>query len=353
MNEKINLQDLTALLAEKTDMAKKDAETFLREYFEVMNEALIKDKLLKIKDLGTFKLSLMEDRESVNVTSGERVLIPAHYKVTFSPDKNLAQAVNEPFAFFEAVEINDNAILDEPEESEEIEKETTEVLKESALEEPEKIADAIIEEKTDEIPENEPVEEKMDKNKEKEDFEEPPAKKNKKSIWISIVVFLFLIVLAAGIYYCFPKEKNHQEQVVDTLNPVPEIDQQLQSAKTDSLVVIETPEITNSEVTAVTEPVSPAKATEKKPINTDSKNTLARKRTLSSGDRLTLIALKEYGNKVFWIYLYEENKEIIQNPDIILPGVSITIPPAQKYRIDKNNPESIKRAKDLIEHYKK
>jgi len=113
MKEKISLQDLSVLLAEKSAITKKEAETFLREYFEIMNEELIKSGLLKIKDLGTFKLSLMENRESIDVTTGERVLIPAHYKVAFTPDKKLTEIVNEPFAFFETTEINDESILEE------------------------------------------------------------------------------------------------------------------------------------------------------------------------------------------------------------------------------------------------
>jgi len=113
MNEKINLQDLAALLAEKADITKKDAETFLREYFEVINEELIKDGLLKVKDLGVFKLLQVEDRESIDVTTGERVLIPAHYKVAFTPDKKLAETVNEPFAYFETTEIEEDFALDD------------------------------------------------------------------------------------------------------------------------------------------------------------------------------------------------------------------------------------------------
>ena len=107
MNEKLNLQDLSVLLASKTEITKKDAEAFLREYFEIINEELIESGSIKIKDLGTFKLSLVEDRESINVTTGERVLIQAHNKAVFSPDKKLAEIINEPFAFFETIEIDD------------------------------------------------------------------------------------------------------------------------------------------------------------------------------------------------------------------------------------------------------
>jgi nucleoid DNA-binding protein len=129
MNEKISLQDLSLLLSEKASITKKEAETFLRTYFEIMNEEIIRSGLLKIKDLGAFKLSRVEDRESIDVTTGERVLIPSHYRVTFSPDKKLAETVNEPFAFFETVEIEEDLEKEEinsKEESIAEEKETVE-----------------------------------------------------------------------------------------------------------------------------------------------------------------------------------------------------------------------------------
>jgi len=113
MNEKISLQDLSVLLSDKAKITKKDAEIFLREYFEILNEDLIKSGFIKVKDLGTFKLSLVDNRESIDVTTGERMLIPSHYKVIFTPDKKLAEIVNEPFAFFETTEIDDDSSLEE------------------------------------------------------------------------------------------------------------------------------------------------------------------------------------------------------------------------------------------------
>ena len=113
MKEKIGLQDLSVILAEKAEITRKDAETFLREYFEVLNDELINSESIKIKDLGAFKLSQMEDRESIDVTTGGRMLIPAHYRVIFTPDKNLAEAVNAPFAFFETTEIDDESFLED------------------------------------------------------------------------------------------------------------------------------------------------------------------------------------------------------------------------------------------------
>ena len=153
MKEKIGLQDLSALLAEKAAITKKEAETFLREYFDVLNEELINSGLIKVKDLGTFKLSMMDSRESIDVTDGHRVLIPAHYKVIFTPDKKLAETVNEPFDLFETTEIDDEEPL---------------------LEEPVSMDEPILEEEEEElVPEDEPVlGEEEEELKEVEEVEE-------------------------------------------------------------------------------------------------------------------------------------------------------------------------------------
>jgi hypothetical protein len=66
---------------------------------------------------------------------------------------------------------------------------------------------------------------------------------------------------------------------------------------------------------------------------------------------LTLLALKEYGDKSFWVYIYEENKQLIKSPDAVSVGTVLTIPPATKYGIDKNNPESIKKARAKADQY--
>lgn len=107
MNEKINIQDIIALLAQKSDISKKDAELFIKAFLDSTEAALLEDQRVKIKDLGTFKLILNSERSSIHVATGERVVIPAHYKISFTPDNELSDKVNEPFALFEPVEIND------------------------------------------------------------------------------------------------------------------------------------------------------------------------------------------------------------------------------------------------------
>lgn len=113
MNEKITLQDLVNLLCEKQGINPKDAELFVRSMFELIEEALAKDKYVKIKGLGTFKLTEVESRESVHINTGERIEIQGHTKISFTPDTTMKDLINKPFAHFESVVLNDGVELEE------------------------------------------------------------------------------------------------------------------------------------------------------------------------------------------------------------------------------------------------
>lgn len=99
MNNRLTIQDLAGLLAEYTGKDKNSSERFLREFIAVVSEGVYTDKLVKVKGLGTFKIIPMEKRESIHVNTGERFVIPEHYKFSFLPDKELRELVNKPFSF--------------------------------------------------------------------------------------------------------------------------------------------------------------------------------------------------------------------------------------------------------------
>ena len=113
MNEKLNIQNLIELLAEKHGMNKKDAESFVKEFFQLVEESLETDKYVKIKGLGTFKLINVENRESVNINTGERFEIQGHTKVSFTPEPTLKDLINKPFSHFETVVLNDETVLED------------------------------------------------------------------------------------------------------------------------------------------------------------------------------------------------------------------------------------------------
>jgi len=394
MNERINLQDLSALLAEKMAITKKDAETFLREYFDVLNEELVNSGSIKIKDLGTFKLLQVEDRESVDVTTGERVLIPAHYKVAFLPDKKLAETVNEPFAFFETIEME--GAVDSEESQPLIEDDVPDESELSADEEEEAVFEKTPEEKEEEKPteekpieekpvleeeppvEEEPLTEEITDKKEEEIPEENPTFTRKtrdhclncpdyeahlvyrkkyfnirKKLNIQRVIISILSLLLAAalgyIVYMTIFDKNVLAPVFHKITtnflsnqqvvPADSITSAGSIAPVDSVSVNPIDSIVPAEESVkqdtVEKAVPPVNAVESKHI------------TISTGDRLSMIAQKEYGNKAFWIYIYLENKAIIHNPDILPVGKTIAIPPASKYGIDSGDPASIQKAKDM------
>lgn len=104
---KTALQLIADTVAKKHKITVKEAEKFVSAMFDVMNEGLKTDKLVKVKGLGTFKVQAVKPRESVNVNTGERVLIEGHDKVSFTPDATMKELVNKPFAQFETVVLND------------------------------------------------------------------------------------------------------------------------------------------------------------------------------------------------------------------------------------------------------
>lgn len=104
---KTALQLIADAVAKKHKITVKEAEKFVSAIFDVVNEGLKTDKLVKVKGLGTFKVQAVKPRESVNVNTGERVLIEGHEKVSFTPEATMKELVNKPFAQFETVVLND------------------------------------------------------------------------------------------------------------------------------------------------------------------------------------------------------------------------------------------------------
>ncbi len=107
MEDKMNFQELGDLLTEKAELTKKDAEYFLKELFDLISESLSETNPVKIKDFGTFKLKSIQSRESVDVNTGEKIEIPAHNRISFSPATALKELVNKPFSHFETTLINE------------------------------------------------------------------------------------------------------------------------------------------------------------------------------------------------------------------------------------------------------
>ncbi len=110
--DKLTLTDIASVLVQKNKLGTKESEDFVAAMFEVVRKGLEADLLAKVKGLGTFKIIEVEARESVNVNTGERVIIEGHSKITFTPDNTMKELVNKPFSQFETVILGDGVDID-------------------------------------------------------------------------------------------------------------------------------------------------------------------------------------------------------------------------------------------------
>ncbi|WP_368337626.1 HU family DNA-binding protein [Parabacteroides merdae] len=372
MNNRLAIQDLAGLLAEYTGKDKNSSERFLREFIAVVSEGVYTDKLVKVKGLGTFKIIPVEKRESIHVNTGERFVIPEHYKFSFLPDKELRELVNKPFSFFETTELRENVdftdmdvVLDEP-DIKETEDESIEEMIPEEKHLPEEEPVVFSEEGSAVPPEEDPVvfsegepagqpeDEGMDTlepvvdehsdssgpDSPSEEVETGPDAERKKPrtkriAVVSMFVF-FLMLFNIGLYlnraYFFKKGKEPLR--IDTVFPKGET--VATEAVPDTTIVFanEDSSQTVGETTVENPEVEP-EATSPKVI--------ARVK-IEPGSRLTLISLKYYGSKLFWVYLYEYNRAVITDPNNVPIGTVIEVPAPEMYGIDRRDRSSIEKA---------
>lgn len=486
MNNKLTIQELATLLSVKSGKDVYETERFIREFITVVSEGLFSDKMVKVKGLGTFKIVLVEDRESIHVNTGERILIPAHYKCSFLPDNELKELVNRPFSIFETTEIGDaasfqdmemaddsdeddvdsdlesdanedgedlslpkssvtesriNGLLDKemteeladpedlpeihsPEEALTVDKqpngqidtvdspvsddspeEVSEPYNEETIEmenpkeeDPIEVEDSInmdetLSEEIDESPEADLASEVVDTipdsqaneltpeiesssqvdslDKEKEQTEnreeiiraklaslsakdpvafvapEAKPKKRRKHGHTATKTFFYIIVggllvtasVALFFYFQSLEVRNAVPIMIESVSAIPTET----PAPTDS-VFDESDSIPSNEKDSVPEVVSEPQGTmQTEQVKTKYMDTVV----IQTGDRLTLISLKYYGHKIFWVYLYLANKESIPNPNSVAIGTKIHIPVPETYNIDANDEQSIRKAAAL------
>lgn len=335
MENKITLSQLARTLAQKMGMPQKKAEAFLKEFFDSIAENVKTDKLVKVKGLGTFKLIDVNDRESVNVHTGERIVIPGHSKLSFTPEASLRDTVNRPFADFQTVVINDETNL---EDMERVPQEEPEAVAEPEVVEQQEETEVALEqesaaeqvatpaEESEELPSVEPeksepepvveVEEEVvavpEEKKEEPVKQETVKAEQKKSrggakTFVMIVVALLLCVFSyfVGHYSLLegllPKQK--QEPVK----------QQVVEAAPDT-------------ITAEPVQVEPVEEVQYAQVPDGKYKIVGTRKThvMKPGDYITRIALKEYGDKEMAQYIIVHNA--FSNPDKVPIGQEIKLP---------------------------
>lgn len=379
MNEKISFPDLVGLLSSKMNITKKEAETFLKEFFTVSTEVITSGEELRINGLGLFKPIWVEARGSINVQTGEPVEIPGHYKLSFIPDKVLREAVNAPFSSFsvevlndhvpiedmtavpsqdidenndicntENVELQDSKEIREKEEEDEPIEPAHEYIQEDKSADEESSESTVSSQEIEKFQEEiiQPESETKVEEKEEDCYEDYLRKSaSRKSFWWGVLSAfgIIIICLAGGIFFM----GNDSPYVVKigeyTLSLGKQsIDSRPMNNNPESVVLPENKDtLSEMEKDSVLKDsvisVSPLAAPEVKPVI----------ETIRSGIFLTTLARKYFGHKAFWVYIYEENKDVIKNPNQVPIGTRLTIPSASKYDIDANNRTSVENAKAL------
>lgn len=375
MNDKITLHELVDLFARKSLLSQADAALFAKEFLSLIEEALARDKYVKVKGLGTFKLITVDAAEETVSNGPETTDSQSHTRISFIPETGLKDLVNKPFAHFQPVLLKDEVHFTDLPEGE------TEVESQETVTEEEKTGgtDAVIEsstepatEETDEVlpqtetaspieeePVQAPITEKVvseeEEVKEKQEDTLPekeeripaadltPSGKEANVPWCMIASILLAGIFIGGIvtWVLTSGRRYIPEQVVEKLmnetqkTPAPVVvSDSLQLA--DTLVVKTDSSLVQKKDTLKTA----AKKEEKTPVASTpvpKRETLADtveyqitgnqgSYTLKPGESLVRVALKFYGNKKLWPYLVKHNKAIIKNPDNVPVGTTIQIP---------------------------
>ncbi|MDE6480014.1 MAG: HU family DNA-binding protein, partial [Muribaculaceae bacterium] len=395
MNNKITFPRLATLLADRSGRSKRFSEDFLREFFSLISETLEDQESVKIKGLGTFRLTRVEPRRSVDVTTGEPMEIAGHTKVVFTPAKELADAVNSPFEAFTAIEISDDADIDQlfPEDEIEISGQTDPESEESeetalAVEIPEEtkvtyesnqpIETTVIEEDNQVIEEDNQEEdgdeadvegnedsegsedsevtEKSEKNEESEENEEiegseeveeeeqPKKRTWKKILLVGLVASIVALFATLTIWYFFATDDFNKRIYVPLTSA---FTRPASKASSDNVyaTAADTPSASSMSIDSAKDSIQ-----EEQEDNLDvptAPSDAVVYDTIGTTRYLTTMAKSHYGNFNLWPYIYQENQSILGHPDRIRPGTAVVIPKLSKYGVDHTNRHIIKKKKKL------
>jgi nucleoid DNA-binding protein/nucleoid-associated protein YgaU len=448
--EKLTTAEIIDMISAQAKVSKKSADDFLKILFETIEEELLAGNQVKIKDFGTFKLQWNEARKSVNVNTGEEIILPGYNKVTFLPDASLKDLVNQPFAHLEPIALDEanEPVASEPvvveeqidplrifnEQATEIKDILSELQAMSSIKEPkvqekpqkievrQKEEEKIEIKKIDFDPEivepefdlveldEEPeiietkvvVEEKVSETKniitppEHLPYQpsyspstteitetpdpvneitvgkmKPQIKKKKSKVgWIILIVLLLGLSGSAAYMYFYPPAFCWCKYKVFTTQNIEKVKQKGEHVK--EWFIVQKEKIFGKEtpkVNAVSRPddhvvsdafSEPDSAYVPEPVDTlmlifnqraSNYTQYLGSERIQRGSRLTYISQRYYGNKEFWVYIYEANKEKIENPDNVRPGTLIRIPKMDKKLIDEENPRCLELAKQLHDLY--
>lgn len=337
MNRKLGMPELAELLAAATGETKRGCEEFMRELFAIVSEALVAGESVRIKRLGTFKISDIEQRRSVDVSTGDEISIPPHKRIVFIPSKEMAERVNREFEMLFPVELADGVtdeMLAACESPETAAKEDIVVSEGEDSDDDAGNAPAVIPDEVEMIDGEESCDSlQTEDTPEDEEREEETTKERKSRSWLK---FCLGLVVGAAIMFGFGIIREKQPSwwrfghkavsapIEKTSAPV--VKEEVKPVSTDTLPTT----LSGDDV-----PTAPSDT----PIYD----------TITATRYLTTLAREYYGDYRLWPYIYEANKGILGHPNHIKPGTRVVVPSLRSIGVSADSKKDIARAQKLSE----
>lgn len=363
MADKLSWSELRRALAQRANISEKDANTFLTAFNAQLLEALKTEKQVKINGLGTFKLQAVAPRKSVDVTTGNEITIEGYNKVSFVPEAGVKELVEKVEAG-EAVEALDpiqklGAQADEivdilgdlgelPKEEKAEEPVEEEPVEETApVEEPVEEEPIVAEPVIAEVPAEEPKEEEQQEEVEPLIVSEKPAKKKNyflRALLISLIILLILCVVG---YFFLRKQVcewfdilKEKVEKIELFNKCSAPSEEVESAAAEDELVLEVPEETAEQVAESEAP--------KAEVQKAKYEELLLTEEITEGSRLAWISRKYYGHPDYWPYLYDANRDRIDDPSNVPVGTQIRVPKLTKAQRDMTSSEYLRLKEEAV-----
>lgn len=398
MADKLSWSELRRALAQRANISEKDANTFLTAFNAQLLEALKTEKQVKINGLGTFKLQAVAPRKSVDVTTGNEITIEGYNKVSFVPEAGVKELVEKVEAG-EAVEaldpiqklgaqadeivdilgdlgelpkeekaeepVEEAAPVEEPKEEEPVEE--TAPVEEPKAEEPVDEAAPVEEPKEETTPVEEPVEEEPivaepviaevpaeePKEEEQQEEEEPlivsekPAKKKNYFLRALLISFIILLILCVVGYFFLRKQVcewfdilKEKVEKIELFNKCSAPSEEVEAAAAEDELVLEVPEEAAEQVAESEAP--------KAEVQKAKYEELLLTEEITEGSRLAWISRKYYGHPDYWPYLYDANRDRIDDPSNVPVGTQIRVPKLTKAQRDMTSSEYLRLKEEAV-----
>ena len=358
MADKLSWSELRRALAQRANISEKDANTFLTAFNAQLLEALKTEKQVKINGLGTFKLQAVAPRKSVDVTTGNEITIEGYNKVSFVPEAGVKELVEKVEAG-EAVEALDpiqklgaqaDEIVDILGDLGELPKEekAEESVEETApVEEPKEETTPVEEPKEEEPVVEEPVAEEQKEELEPLIVSEKPAKKKNYFLRALLISFIILLILCVVGYFFLRKQVcewfdilKEKVEKIELFNKCSAPSEEVESATAEDELVLEVPEETAEQVAESEAP--------KAEVQKAKYEELLLTEEITEGSRLAWISRKYYGHPDYWPYLYDANRDRIDDPSNVPVGTQIRVPKLTKAQRDMTSSEYLRLKEEAV-----